>query len=384
MGRVETYQLPLVLPSDQQEAASKRLEKPVFVDGKLRVHRLISYSQLEQLIYRDTEDTKARGIFSANIAVGSAIDFFQVPGNFIWRDRGIFCFELNDYERGILYKSFSRFYPTGWRRDDYWEIMMKYQPSFCEPTPLDPRHPQMEMRNIRDRLVPIWNEVAKKFKLDSLHLQSVAIEDNGYLRPSEGVALPESIAQIGQRIVMDRWSQLVDDDKNYSYIARPDCVILYDLNGQIFEIQVAPDYIKRLREKRKSVNKRHIAIKRILGDYKDSEYRDMDDYSTPLGKSVLVYNWLLLQIGQGFKEQGPRDQPVGKKTLVLPNRQVRKAFVVPQESGNPIPEDEVLNVFEFLREDRVNIFTPMPKLSEDDKKLAKGILEEALLASQQS
>ena len=147
---------------------------------------------------------------------------------------------------------------------------------------------------------------------------------------------------------------------------------------------MTPDYIKRLREKRKSVQKRQITVKRMVGDYKDTTYRDIEDYSTPLGKSMLVYNWLLMQIGQNFKERGKRNEPSGLKTIRLPNRQVRRVFLIPQEAKDPLDKEAVVNVLEFLREDGVNIFTPMPRLEPNDERLAKEILEEALLASQQS
>ena len=68
MGQVESpRQLKLNLPPDELKVSPGVPEKPVLIDGELRVHRLISFSQIEQIIYNDTESVK-RQVSSTQIS----------------------------------------------------------------------------------------------------------------------------------------------------------------------------------------------------------------------------------------------------------------------------------------------------------------------------
>lgn len=343
-----------------------------------RISSFITMSKIEAIIYSESSRLGSEIPIIGDIAIGRAIDWFLVPANFIYRFRDNYCFPPQLYPEWDLRSVFSSFYPTGYGYGDIVAILEKHRPNFWgDQNPLKPANLALERRNIKDKLIPVWQEIARKFEIDSFGLQEVMEVKEGQILPTERTASEETIAQIGIRIVRDRFDALVDDDKNYTYVAQPDCLLVCELAGQTFHIQVKPDYIKRLREKRKTTAKRHIIIKRIVGDFKDSDRRDLADFSTPFGRTMLVYNWLLSQIGEKLKW----DQLTWVR---LTNGQRRRVFLIPQEVRRPFPAGSVLAALEFLREDGGEIFSRLPQLSEDSESLARNTLERALLLSQKS
>ena len=212
-------------------------------------------------------------------------------------------------------------------------------------------------------------------------------QEGDSLLPSDKRASGETVMDIAQRIVVERFDSLVSYDPNYSSIAKPDCLLFFVSGGQVFSVIVQPDSVGILRTKKKSVRERikkdqiprykRVVSKRIVLDAKDSQAKDFSDIETAYGKSMLVYNWLLSQIGQRLR-MGPKD----KQWITLPNNQKRQVFVIPPEER--FSAESVQTGLEFLREDADKMFVPMPTLSPEDKELAKSILEKVLLASQQS
>jgi len=342
-----------------------------------RAQGLITFSDIERIIYRDIEKVPPRNSFDVGAVIGTGIDWFLVPANFIYRYRDDYCFSEEFYPDWKIEDVFSKFYPTGFGFDKYLDILQKHRREFQgKYNPLYPANLALERRNIKRALIPLWEEIAKEFKIDSLEVQGIMENVEGVILPSGKTASAETVGQIGQRIVRERFDALVDDDKNYTYLAKPDCLLVYELDGQTFHIQVQPDYIKRLREKRKSVKKRRIVIKRIVGDFKDSDRKDLTDLSTPFGKVMLVYNWLLSQIGQRLK--------MNQLTWVrLSSRQLRRVLLIPQEVAHPVALDKVETGIEFLQEESGDIFSSMPKLSPRNEELARDILEKALRVSRQ-
>jgi len=340
-----------------------------------RVQGLISFSDIERIIYRDIEKVPPRNTFDISAVIGEAIDRFLVPGKFIDHFRADYCFPEELYPDWNIKDVFSRFYPTGYDRDKYLELLKNHRKRFIQSGPLRPANSALERRNIKRALIPLWEEIAKEFKIDSLEVQQIMASQGDFLLSSGKPATTETIGQIGQRIVRDRFDALVKDDRDYTYIAKPRCLISFEVDGNTFNVQVEPDYIKRKREKRKSTIKRQIVAKRIVGDFKDSDRCDLTDYTTAFGKTMLVYNFLLRQIGQRFVE---------KVTWIrLPNRQLRRVFVILEKVSKPVPADRVQTALEFLQEESGEIFTPMPKLSQEEEIMAKDLLEQALRKSRQ-
>lgn len=374
MRRIEAGQLEFGVGLENSLMMLPGPIRPVFPEREYRVDSLITLSDIEKIIYRDIEGIKPKNALDAGVAIGSAIDWALVPANFIYRYRDDYCFPEYLYPNWDLETVFSRFYPTGWDFQEFLTILQSHRQYFYQT--LSPANSALEIRNIKRGLIPIWQEVAKKFELDRLHLQGATDIQGNHILPSGKTASPQTVLEIGQRIVRERFDTLTDDDKNYTYIAKPDCLLTYDLEGQTYHIQVQPDYIKRLRERRKSVKKRQVVIKRIVGDFKDSDRRDLEDYDTAYGKTMLVYNFLLLQIGEKFKQN--------QLTYVrLANRQVRRVFLIPQEIAKPTPRNQVQTALEFLQEEGDEIFTPMPTLTEEHTRLAREIFEKSLLISRQ-
>jgi len=389
MRRKETGQLEFAIGPENSFWQVAPPDQPVTPEKEFKIDSLITLSEIEKIIYRDIEGVRPRNVVDASLAVGRAIDFFLVPTNFIYRFRSNYCFPPEDYPSWDLKTVFANFYPTGWRSEEILEILKNHRKRFCyENRPLRPGNSNLEKRMIKERLVPVWEEVAKKFRLDFFHLQQIATFRGDLLVASGQAASQETIADIGRRIVEERFYRLIDDDLNYSYLAKPDCLLVYQLDGQTFYIQVQPDYIKRLQERKKSVQKRldqqgregkaeRIVASRIIGDYKDSDRKDLSDFSTPFGKTMLVYNWLLSQIGQRFKQVGPT-------LITLPNRQKRRVFIIPAEVLKPIPAHRVQTALEFLQARGSQIFTPMPRLTAENEELARKTFEEALAISRRS
>ena len=341
-----------------------------------RVQGLISFSDIEKIIYRDIEKVPLRNTFDVSAVVGAGIDWFLVPANFIYRFRDDYCFPEELYPEWNVKDVLSKFYPTGFGFDKYLDILQRHRGKFQgKNNPLYPANLALERRNIKRALIPLWEEIAKDFKLDSLEIQQIMVNQGGLLLPSGKPATTETVGQIGQRIVRERFDALVDDDKDYTYIAKPRCLISFVIDGNTFNVQVEPDYIKRKREKRKSTIKRQIVAKRIVGDFKDSYGRDLTDYTTAFGKTMLVYNFLLRKIGQRFVE---------KVTWIkLLNGQRRRVFVIRERVSKPVPADRVETALEFLQEESGDIFSPMPRLSQEEETMAKNLLEQALRKSRQ-
>jgi len=373
----ESGQLEFGIEENNIFRAFVPFETPLSPEPEYIAKNLVSFSTIEKIIYSEIEKVKPKDTIDVAMVIGTAVDWFLVPANFIYRFRDDYCFDPNRfYTDWDLKDVFSRFYPTGFGFEKMLSVLERHRQRFIQNNPLYPANLTLERSRIKKALFSVWEDIAKEFKIDMLEYQEIMTNKDGFLLPSGKPATEETIKQIGQRIVKDRFDSLVDDDKDYTYIAKPDCLLIHDLDGEIFHIQVQPDYIKRLREKRKSVKKRQVVIKRIVGDFKDSQKKDLTDFSTPFGKTMLVYTFLLDLIGQKFK--------LNQLSWVkLDNRQKRKVFLIPQEVRNPIPQDEIQTAIEFLQEKESEFFSPLPKLKEEEAVYAKKILEEALRISKQ-
>ena len=361
--------------------AAKRRESIYYL-----AQNLITFSQLERIIYRQASQPELTSVFEAQTAIGSAIDYFLVLANFIWGYRGGYCAKPDDpknpgFSADELTAVFSQSYPTGWgkEKEKMVDLLLKHRSRFflfAGKTDFKPRELVFTKAGIKQALIPLWEETARKFQLDALQVQNVMGLQDQSLTPSEKTASSESPSQIAARIITKRFDALVKDDKDYSYLAKPDCLLVYDLDGEIFHVQVQPDYIKRLREDRKTTKARHIVVKRIIGDFKDSKQQILDR-TTPYGQAMHLYNWLLSQVGQRFKQNQLQWVREG-----LANQKVRKVFLIPQDVTRPIEASQVQTALEFLQEEEGSVFTPMPTLTDQDAKLAIEILEQNLRISQ--
>ena len=387
MGRTPENQLAFAEVGNTW-TAPEPVGEPPELERKLRPPRIITFSQIEKLIY-EQEGIKSQGIFNANLAIGTAIDYFLVPGEFIYGNRADYCLPPELYPEWDLHKIFGQHLPTAYpsRRADYLELLERHRERFTKDPPLRPGDSPLEKWLIKQRLIPLWDEVGEKFKLPALALQHVMDQNGNFLIPSGHSASKETIKGIARRIVVERFDSLVKDEPNYSYIAKPDFLIPYIVAGEEYSILVQPDYVKSLKTNKKSVKERErkdqipryksVVAKRIVGDFKDSKIKDLFDPTTAYGKSMLLYNWLLSQIGQRLK-QGPKD----KQWISFPNNQTQQVFIIPPEER--IPAASVQTGLEFLREDADRIYVPMPPLSPEDTELAISILEDALRRSTQS
>ena len=388
MERISRAQLAFDEDPDHNWTAPEPAGEPPELERKLRPPRIITFSKIEKIIY-EQNDVEPSGPINASLAIGSAIDDFLVPAEFIYRERADYCFPPELYPEWNLQNVFSRYYPTGYRREKYLELLEYFRKDFTKKNPLRPGNSQLERGLIKERLIPLWNEVARGFKLDSLALQHVMDSDGNYLLPLGRRASEETVMHIAQRIVVERFDRLVEDDPNYTYFAKPDCLLTYIIDGCEYSILVQPDYVKKLDDKKKSVKQRikkgeipghkRVVTKRILGDLKDSTARDFSDPSTAYGKAMRVYSRFLKQIGQWIKF-GPKDI----QWLKFPDYRVKRAFIIPHDVEPRVPAESVETRLDFMREDGKNMSVPMPTLNHQDEKLARSILEEALLASQKS
>ena len=388
MEKISRAQLAFDEDPDHNWTAPEPVGEPPELERKLRPPRIITFSQIERIIYKQN-GAESKGIFHANLAIGTAFDYFIVPGEFIYGNRADYCFPPELYPEWDLHKVFGQHLPTAYpsRRADYLELLEHHRERFTEESPLRPEDSQLERWLIKQRLIPLWNEVGEKFELPALALQHIMDEDGNFLLPSGHAASQETIKDIARRIIVERFDNLVKDEPNYSYIAKPDFLITYIVGGEEYSILIQPDYVKTLKTNKKSVKKRErkdqipryksVVAKRIVGDFKDSEIRDLFDLTTAYGKSMRLYNWLLTQIGQRLR-MGPKY----KKWITFPNYQGQYVFIVPPEER--FPAESIQTGLEFLREDADKMFVPMPALRPEDEELAKSILEKALLASQQS
>ena len=387
MGRTPENQLAFAEVGNTW-TAPEPVGEPPELERKLRPPRIITFSQIEKLIY-EQEGIKSQGIFNANLAIGTAIDYFLVHGEFIYRNRADYCLPPELYPGWDLHRIFGQHLPTAYpsRRADYLELLERHRERFTKDPPLRPGDSPLEKWLIKQRLIPLWDEVGEKFKLPALALQHVMDQDGNFLVPSGRTASEETIKDIARRIVDVRFDSLVKDEPNYSYMAKPDFLITYIVGGEEYSILVQPDYVKSLKTNKKSVKERErkdqipkyksIVAKRIVGDFKDSEIRDLFNLETAYGKSILLYDWLSNQIGRRLRK-GPKN----KKWLTFPDGKGQFAFIIPSEER--FSAENVQTGFEFLREDADKMYVPMPPLSQEDEKLAKQILEDALRRSTQS
>ena len=371
--RKETEQLAFGIGLENTLMPIAGPDRPIVPERAPRIDRIINFSEIETIIYRDIAGVEPRDFMHSSQAIGRAIDFALIPLEFIYRLRAGYCFTDQDFSLAQL---FVKYYPTGWKRDKFLNLLEKYREKFI----LIPgvQQPALARRDVKERVLPMWYEIAKSFNLDALSLQGTMTIQEDLLLPSDQTASGETVMQIGRRIITDRFDYLVGDDPDYTYTARPDFLVVYDLDGQRFYIQIQPDYLKMLRKGRKTTQAKHIITKRIIGDYKDTDRRDLYDMSTPFGQMIGVHNWLLRESGLRFKWP-PGRQPMWVSLL---NRQKRLVFWIPPEVKNPLPPHQVTTNIEFLREDGEEITIPMPALTLETKEKAKEILEEALRISQ--
>lgn len=340
-----------------------------------RAEILITFSALEKTIFEDINREATHGLITKNHVVGSAIDHALVPANFIWRYRSNYCFPPQLYSDWNLNEVFARFYPTGWDYRKFLDLLEKHRPNFQRN--FNPANLALEKRNIKRNLDPLWEEVAKSFELDQLSAQGTMRLTRTSLQATDQAASGETIGQIGARIVRDMFDYLVDDDQDYTYVARPDCLLAWEENGTKYHIQVQPDYIKRLREKRKSTKSRNIVTKRIVGDFKDSDVKDLSRTDTPLGQSMLVYNWLMSEVGTRFKQ-------TQLQWVRSADGRARRVFLIDTSSEPRVPQEQAQSALEFLQADGRDIFTPMPSLDDQSRQHAQEIFRRALAASQHS
>jgi len=371
MARVDAPQLAFVVGPENTWHAPEPVGQPLPVETEHRISSLVTFSQIEKIIYRDIENVEPKDLFSSSAAVGAAIDQFLVPANFIYRYRADYCFPPELYPEWNLDEVFARYYPTGWGYQNILDLLKKHRANFTDRhNPLNPQNPNLERDNVKKRLLPLWTEVAKGFNLEGLSIQNVMAQENSALVASAKTASSETVAKIAQRVVTERFESLVDDDKDYTFIAKPDCLLVFEVDDQPTYLHIQPDFLKRQRE-RKSTAKRRIVTVRKIGDFKDSDKKDIANYSTAYGKTMLVYNWLLLQIGQKLK-QNQLDW------VKLASGHKRRVFVIPQEVKNPIPAGNVQTSLEFLQEEVGLLSYTMPTLSTKDQELAQSILEQAI------
>src|SRR3990167_4218214 len=86
MGRIPEAQLGFTLGPENNWTAPEPVGEPPELERKLRPPRIITFSQIERIIY-EKEGIESRGVFNANLAIGTAIDHFLVPGEFIYGNR---------------------------------------------------------------------------------------------------------------------------------------------------------------------------------------------------------------------------------------------------------------------------------------------------------
>ena len=109
---------------------AKRRESTYYV-----AQNLITFSQLERIIYRQASQPELTSVFEAQTAIGSAIDYFLVLANFIWGYRGGYCAKPDDpknpgFSADELTAVFSQFHPTGWEREKMLHLLFKHRERF--------------------------------------------------------------------------------------------------------------------------------------------------------------------------------------------------------------------------------------------------------------
>lgn len=357
--------------------------KPIPPEHDYVAGRLLTLSDIEKIIYQES-GAEPKGIIGASKTKGKAIDEFLDPAEFIWRYRADYCFPEGRFPDWELEKVYSAYHPTGYKNEKERRLnLLRIQRSNFNRENIPPQHSNLEMAWIKQHLPDLWDEVAKFFGIHGLNKQSVMVLDGESLIPSEEVAIPEDVLEIGRRIVSERFEALVDDDKDYTYIARPDCLFVYELDGIKYHIQVQPDFIKRRRVGRKTTKKREedaiksgqIVAKRILGDYKDALTIQLAGYTGPMGETMGIYKKFLKKIGRQQKETQLR--------WVKTQDGLRRVYLIPQDAPNRFREDQVRTDLVFLHEEGGEMFTSMPEATLEDERRATENLENALRKSNQ-
>lgn len=380
--RKEAGQMGFDIGIDNSFAAMTQPEK------KYRVHRSITFSGIEKLIYK-SHGVQSHDIIGKGLAVGNAIDYFLIPANFIYRYRSKYCFPDSDdpFDSWTMEDAFKKFYPTGYRstKDAMLKLLVKHRGNFLgENNPLNPGKPVLEKRGIKERLFPLWIDVAKTFEVDALNLQRIMKKAEDGLIASEETASSEGIMDIAQRIVSGRFYSLIEDDQDYSYYAKPDFMIVYKFEGETYHIQVQPDYIKRLREERPSVQRRikrgeklgkRIVAQRIVGDFKDTDKAELENGEGPFIESMRLYYWLLSQVGQKGRLRAT--------WVRFLDGQEKKAYIIPPDATNLVSANRVEITLTLLKAEKESMDIPMPRLSQEEETMAKDLLEQALRISRQ-
>lgn len=370
-----TGQSDFYIGQDNTFRAIPPFGEPAGPEKEYKVERLVTFSDLEKEIYRSYK-FEAKDVVSRGAAVGAAIDWFLVPANFVYRHRNNYFFPEELYPDWDLETRFSSYYPTGYGRNEYLEILKWHRKKYVQENPLNPANLALERRNVKKTLFSLWEEAAKKFKVDVLSFQGIMVRSGNVLLPSGETASAETVAQIGQRIVRERFDALVDDDKDYSFFAKPGCMIPIGP----YHLWVEADFVKNLRTNRKSVRERikkgeklgkRIMAKRIIGDFKDSDRKDLEDLRGPFAESMFLYNFLLWVIVRKIK----LNQIIWTR---FSNGQGRRAFIIHLDAPDVTPEGKTETSLTFLRESGEEMFAPMPNLSQEAQKRAREILEKNL------
>lgn len=335
-------------------------------EREIRADSFITYSQLERMI---APEEVGRLFFDARMQVGSAIDSFLLIAKFAFQNRGSYCKSEKETPDWNLDDVFSGYMPTAQGASKLIEILYRSRTNFKAPKE-GPTY-----AHLKSKLLELWPQVAKLHKLDTLSAQSTMATQADMFTQANQAAVTEPLEQIATRVITERFDELVAHS-DYTHLARPDFGILFRHNGQITIIQVQLDYYSRLKDEQQTTAQKHLLVKRRLGDYKDSERRNLDDPSTTQGKRYLVYNWLATEALTRF---------VHKITwLKFPNGHVRPVFAIDLESPPKFPEQDCEVALEFIREEGSQILSPMPKLTSQEKDTARLLVESAVAESKRS
>lgn len=351
---------------------SAPIGEPATVESEIIIPRPISFSKIENQIHINY-GVEPKGLIGEGLVKGTAIDDFLVLVNFIYRYRS--KFSLPDNDEWTAEEAFWQFIPTGFPnvKEKMFSLLYKHRPNFLRV---------FDKKEIRKRLVPLWIDIAKASGIDSLSFQSTMEKENGYFVESHKTASSEGIMDIAKRIINERFYSLIDDDQDYTYYARPDFFIAYDLDGKTYHIQIQPDYVKNLRTGSESVRKRiaageklnkRIVAQRIIGDFKDSEVADLRSTTGPRAESRRLFTWLMLEAGA----KGRMTQAVWTR---LSGGQAQKAIIIPLDAKAMISPRRVDTRLTVLRADRENMDFRMQHPTRESERKLKESLDEILRA----
>ncbi|PJE57924.1 MAG: hypothetical protein COU81_03500 [Candidatus Portnoybacteria bacterium CG10_big_fil_rev_8_21_14_0_10_36_7] len=335
-------------------------------ERKIRANSFITFSQLENLVA--PSDT-GHLFFDARMQGGSAVDSLLVLAKFVFQNRGSYCKREEETPEWNLDDVFSGYIPTGQSASKLLGILYKSRPDFRAPKE-GPTY-----AHLKNKLLGLWPQVAKLHKLDTLSVQSIMAIQGSFFVPSDQTAIAEPLGQIAARVVTERFDDLVAHS-DYTHLARPDFGILYRHNGQTTLIQVQLDYYSRLKEEQQTTAQKHLLVKRRLGDYKDSEKKDLGDLNTAQGRRFLVYNWLASESLVRFRHI--------ITWLQFPNGQKRPVFLIDPKSPPLHRKQDCEVAIEFIKEEGPKILTPMPKLSPEATEYAKDLISQAIAESKRN